>query len=194
MEPVIHGSLGILDLSDMNKGLTVKWIYNYVNNTNVLWRKVVCVRSKSDPNRLLAFLGNCDSKSLLLGFVKRSLERNDRVRDLVNQHLRALIGNGQNTDFWNDDWMGRRQLCTIFLRIFALACSKSSLVKNFGSWCEGRSRWDIQLRKRVFDWEVKVWEDFLNIIEGTFFLRISVTRSFGLIRSLVVTLIGLLGD
>lgn len=62
--------------------------------------------------------------------------------------------------------MGELRLC--FLRIFALARSKSGHVRDFGRWEEGRWRWDIRLMRRVFDWEVDIWNNFMGIIEGFF--------------------------
>lgn len=56
--------LGILDLGDINKALTTKWIYSYANNREALRRKVVCTCNKVDPNSLISSLGNNGNKSV----------------------------------------------------------------------------------------------------------------------------------
>lgn len=45
-----------------------------------------------------------------LGFVDVAIGRNGRLRKVINQHFRILIGNGQNKDFWINDWTSRGQL------------------------------------------------------------------------------------
>lgn len=131
---VNQGRLGILDLWDMNKALAVKWIFNYTNNKDALWRKVVCAHSKSDLNRLMLALENSGNKSVLLEFVDGALRRTGHVREVINQHFRILNGDGQNTNFWNEDWTHAGQLHQCFPRTFELARCKSGSVKNFKSW------------------------------------------------------------
>lgn len=53
----------------------------------------------------------------------------------------------------------------LFPRIFALAVSKHGLVSSFGKWEDGIWIWKVQLSQRPFDWEVKVWEGFNQVLE-----------------------------
>lgn len=50
---VNQGDLGILDIENMNKAIDAKWIYNYANNREALWRKMACACSKGDLNILM---------------------------------------------------------------------------------------------------------------------------------------------
>lgn len=73
-----------MDLGDMNIALIVKWIFNYANNKDALWRKVACARSKGNSNRLMLVLGNGGDKLVLLKFVKSVLGRSSQARKAIN--------------------------------------------------------------------------------------------------------------
>lgn len=92
--PVYQGGLGIFNLRDMGKALAAKWIYNFANNKEALWRKVVCAKSKSDQNSLLPDLGNKRSHSVLLGFVNPALGSSEWVTEVIMHGFRILIGDG----------------------------------------------------------------------------------------------------
>ena len=38
------------------------------------------------------------------------------------------------------------------------------MVAEFGSWVAQRWEWLVDLHRRVFDWEIVIWEDFLELI------------------------------
>lgn len=86
----------------MKKALTAKWVFNYTNN-KVLWRKVVCAKSKCNPGTLLPVLGNKGNNSILLGFIDSALGQSERVRELIKYEFRIMIGDWQDTDFWCDN-------------------------------------------------------------------------------------------
>lgn len=81
----------------------MKWIYNYSNNREALWRNVVCAYSKGDSNSLMLYIGNRENNSMLLGFVNAALGSNSDAREVISQEVRILIGNGWHSGFWNDD-------------------------------------------------------------------------------------------
>lgn len=68
----------------------------------------MCARSKGNLNSLIPALGS-GNKSVSLGFVDVGLGRNGRMKELINQQFRILIGDAQNTNFWNDNWTGKGQ-------------------------------------------------------------------------------------
>lgn len=92
-------------------------------------------------------MGNSNNKSILLGFIDAVLGKINKVKEVINQYFKVLIGDCQNTNFWNDNWMGRGQLCLCFLGIFMLGRLKIGPVKNFGIWVETRWRWETHLRR-----------------------------------------------
>lgn len=74
---------------------------------------------------------------MLLGFVDSALGRNDRVREAIKHGFKIIIGDGQDIDFWCDNWTQLGELKTHFPRIFALAKMKS---RPLGRWKDGRWR------------------------------------------------------
>lgn len=55
---------------------------------------------------------------VLLHFISSIMEWNERVREVVSQYSRFLIGDGRTIDFWFDDWTDRGELRLCFPRIF----------------------------------------------------------------------------
>lgn len=45
---------------------------------------------------------------MLLDFVNATLGRNSQAREVISQEFKILIGDGQHTDFWNDNWTSRK--------------------------------------------------------------------------------------
>lgn len=77
---------------------------------------------------------------MLLGFVNVTIGRNSHARKMISQEFKILIDDGQHTDLWEDDWIGRGKLYVCFSRIFALSCAKSGRVSEFGCWVEDRRK------------------------------------------------------
>ena len=44
------------------------------------------------------------------------------------------VGNGKEVMFWEDNWVGRGALKSVFLRLFSLSVSKDSTVAEVGAW------------------------------------------------------------
>lgn len=56
-----------------------------------------------DHNSLMPIFGNSGKNLVLLRFVNTVLGSSKRVRDVINQHFKILIWDGQDSNFWNDD-------------------------------------------------------------------------------------------
>lgn len=92
------GRLRIMDLGDMNKVLTMIWLYWYANNTEALWREVVCVCTNGNLNSLISSLRNRDNNSALLVSVEWAIGRTGSASDVIDQQFRTLIGDGWDTN------------------------------------------------------------------------------------------------
>ncbi|XP_021299953.1 uncharacterized protein LOC110428443 [Herrania umbratica] len=77
---------------------------------------------------------------------------------LVNSNIGLVVGNGENIYFWTDEWIGTGTLAQMFPRIFALANNKNGRIAEYDRWEENVWRWDISLRRNLFDWEVTQWD------------------------------------
>lgn len=57
-----------------------------------------------------------------------------------------------------------RGVTDLFSLNICISSSKFGLVSNFGKWENDRWKCEVELRRRVFDWEVGLWEDFRGVI------------------------------
>lgn len=105
--PMAAGGLGFLDFGDMSTTLAANWIFKYGNNKNTLWWKVVCERISGNYYNLLPVLENSGNNSVYSRFINSVVGSSRWARDVINQHFKILVGDGRDTDFWNDDWTGR---------------------------------------------------------------------------------------
>lgn len=48
-------------------------------------------------------LGNKGNNLVLLGYVEATICSEGFAREMINHHFRILMGDGQNTNFGNDD-------------------------------------------------------------------------------------------
>lgn len=59
-----------------------------------------------------------------------------------SDHLRKLIGEGNDTAFWNDIWVGERPLKSSFPRLYHLCRHKERKISEKGRWVEGVWVWE----------------------------------------------------
>ena len=69
----------------------------------------------------------------------------DKVGLNFTSSFRRRVGNGEDTRFWLDRWVGEFRLCDRFPRLFNLEGEKSATVKERGDWRTGAWVW-------VWDW------------------------------------------
>ena len=75
------------------------------------------------------------------------------VGNWFDNNLRRMVGDGRNTLFWYDTWIGDCPLRLKFPRLFDLALEKESMVREMESrgWGVDRGAW--LWRRRLFSWE-----------------------------------------
>lgn len=94
-KPKSNGGLGLKDLLVWNKTLLVKQIWNIASKKDNLWVK---------------WVSTVKLRGVSLWRVQK--EANDSwgwkilidIRDLVQNHIKYMIGNGQRTSMWYDNW------------------------------------------------------------------------------------------
>lgn len=78
------------------------------------------------------------------------------------------MGDGKNIRFWCDPWIGSKPLNIKFPRVFATCSNKTDMIVDVGFIVHGRWVWDLAFRRTFFDWEVPIYNDFLNTINARF--------------------------
>ncbi|XP_038991752.1 uncharacterized protein LOC120115051 [Hibiscus syriacus] len=74
------------------------------------------------------------------------------------------MGNRNKIDFWSDFWIEKTSLKISFPRIYSIAVKKCGKIKDFGCWIQGRWAWRIDLRRRLFEWEIPLWNEFRLVL------------------------------
>ncbi|KAL4565983.1 hypothetical protein LXL04_030092 [Taraxacum kok-saghyz] len=138
------GGLEIGSIVSFNLALVLKWRWRFVNSGHLLWVKVIKslygenggFGRRSAPAvggspwaRIISAHGKLDDK----GVVSSSV-------------LYKNVGDGQDTRFWLDCWVGDKPLCLLFPRLAALEVDIGCSVAE--RWSLGDWRW---LWRRVFE-------------------------------------------
>jgi hypothetical protein len=84
----------------------------------------------------------------------------DRLRGIFFRKL----GNGGDTSFWYDTWVGVHPLKEVFPRLFLVSTQKECCVSEVGRWDTGRWVWDFKWRRNLFVWEEERRDMLVNVL------------------------------
>jgi len=75
------------------------------------------------------------------------------------ERVSKVLGDGKNTYFWLDRWVGDVPLCRKFARLFDLTTNKFSTVADIYAlgWKDGGEAWS--WRRRLWVWEEELVEE-----------------------------------
>ena len=82
-----------------------------------------------------------------------------------NREVSKRIGNGLNTKFWHDSWVGIDPLRVNFPRLFSLSNQKEAKVGDLWELIDGVQVWSLEWRRNIFVWENVILEDLLGVLE-----------------------------
>ncbi|GKA06528.1 RNA-directed DNA polymerase, eukaryota [Tanacetum coccineum] len=117
-----NGGLGVSSFYASNRALLFKWIWRFISQDNSLWARVInAIHGHSIQ------VPAASSPSLWISIVREFHVLKSRGIDLVS-YCKKRIGNGLNTRFWEEVWIGDQKLCNLFPRIFALENDKTCTV------------------------------------------------------------------
>ncbi|GJY95036.1 RNA-directed DNA polymerase, eukaryota [Tanacetum coccineum] len=117
-----NGGLGVSSFYASNRALLFKWIWRFISQDNSLWARVInAIHGHSIQ------VPAASSPSLWISIVREFHVLKSRGIDFVS-YCKKRIGNGLNTRFWEEVWIGDQKLCNLFPRIFALENDKTCTV------------------------------------------------------------------
>lgn len=78
-----------------------------------------------------------------------------KVSDLVSgetgwwfwDKVESRIGDGRDTLFWEDEWLGNQSLKVRFPRLYHLSSNRGAKISDMGQWMEGAWRWEVRWRR-----------------------------------------------
>jgi len=81
------------------------------------------------------------------------------VRNVILQ-----VGSGSKFKFWEDEWLAYPQLKVSYSRNYNNFMFKDGPVGRFGRWTRGGWEWVFCWRRKWFEWEKPMVEDFMAIL------------------------------
>ncbi|GKC56846.1 RNA-directed DNA polymerase, eukaryota, partial [Tanacetum coccineum] len=113
-----YGGLGVSSFFALNRALLFKWMWRFLSKDNTLWFRFISAMHGSHIQ------ASSSVTSSIWGSIVREVDvLKSQGVDLIS-HCKRRIGNGMNTSFWNDVWIGDVKLRLRFPRVFALETNK----------------------------------------------------------------------
>ncbi|KAL7161870.1 hypothetical protein ACSBR2_042363 [Camellia fascicularis] len=176
---VAQGGLGIRRIRDVNVCLLLKWWWKFGNQTNALWRRIICSKYKIEVHcwhppvnfsykhsrvwKDILFIG--DHSSIIVNFF------------LVNCQIK--VGDGSRIRFWYDKWCGVTCLKDEFPFLFNLSADKKGSFQQYFARKTSYSDWNFNYRRSLYARELSDETRLLSLLAST------PTLSPGCIDSLV---------
>jgi len=122
-----------------NLSLLGKWCWRLLNDKEGLWYRVLKARYGEKGGRLKERGSHCSPWWRALGRICEGV--GEGVRRWFDDNIHRVVGDGRNTLFWYDNWVGEIPLRHKFPRLFDLAVNKECMVEHMWrlGWMEGGS-------------------------------------------------------
>lgn len=165
-KPKAQGGLGLGDLRKMNLAFLSKWKWRYSLPQSNEWKSIVqakygyCKKSLTLNNEVRGDMSQLWKKII------NPFGKNEEWQKVFNEGLSIVVGDGKATKFWHDSWINGHSLKDVYPRIYALSLDKDNFISDLGRWVNDRWVWEINLRRKVFDLEVDVWNNFNDCIKA----------------------------
>jgi len=144
-------------LKEFNIALLGKWCWRMLSDRGGLWYRVLVARYGEEAGRLE--IGGRSASPWWREIVKIR----DRVGEIDGgwfaERVSKVLGDGTNTFFWLDRWIGDVPLCRRFARLFDLTTSKLSTVANMYALGRGMDGEAWSWRRRLWVWEEEMVEE-----------------------------------
>ncbi|GJZ63978.1 RNA-directed DNA polymerase, eukaryota, reverse transcriptase zinc-binding domain protein [Tanacetum coccineum] len=124
----VKGGLGVSSLYALNRALLFKWIWRFTTYKSSLWARVITAIHGIEGN-IGSHSKKFRYKSLWRDIVSGMEDIKKQGADL-RSFIHKKIGNGSNTNFWEDYWNGFSPLNIQYPRLFALETDKQIKVAD----------------------------------------------------------------
>jgi hypothetical protein len=159
-QPKRLGGLGVRDIRAVNISLLTKWRWRLLKDDNALWKEVL----KGKYGELV--IGNVELGDGCRPWFS-SLWWKDICgiginlgNDWLSREIIRKMGNGVQTSFWKECWLGSVPLCEKFPRLFSISLQKEESIASVWS-PNDVGGWNFSWRRRLFVWETVLLEELL---------------------------------
>ncbi|KAJ9539461.1 hypothetical protein OSB04_032194 [Centaurea solstitialis] len=140
LESFEGGGLNVGGLREMNWCLVGKWWWWFANDNDALWCNIIRSIYGEKGGLKLGEGSEIRGSEIRGSSVWRSIIKVGSFLDGVgcnfSRSFGKVVGNGRNTKFWEDRWVGGEILKERFTRLYNLETCKAALVADRGSWLE----------------------------------------------------------
>jgi len=154
----------VRQLKEFNLALLGKWCWRMLVGRGGFWYRVLVARYGEEAGRL-----EVGGQSVSSWWKEIAKIRDGEVGDdggWFGERVSRFIGDGKNTLFWFDKWLGDVPFCRRFARLFDLATNKMSAVADMCAlgWEDGGEAWS--WRRRLWTWEEKMLKECRQLLDG----------------------------
>jgi hypothetical protein len=157
----------VRDVRVVNFSLLTKWRWRLFDNNEAVWKEVI--KSKYGNNAVGRVELGDDCKPWYASLwwkdicsVGTNLEINWFSRNVFKK-----LGNGGQTSFWSDIWIGEALLKERFPRLFSISSQKEAVVMDVRNQSVTEGSWRFLWRRRLFAWEEELLEELKETISQT---------------------------
>jgi len=122
------GGLGVRRLGEFNLSLLGKWCLRLLEVKDELWYRVLKARYGEVGGRNKEGGSDASLWWRLICHVREGVGTG--VGNWFDGNTRRVVGNGRNTFFWTDNWLGGVPLKLQFNRLYELSWHKECLVED----------------------------------------------------------------
>jgi hypothetical protein len=141
-----------------------KWRWKLLDDGHSLWKEVI--RSKYGGEVIGRVDWSDEGKPWFSSLWWKDISSIGYNLDtnLLAQNVKKCLGNGVNTSFWWDNWVGSAPLKDRFPRLFSIASQKEAKVADvWGGSVLGQ--WNFHWRRRLFVWEETLLEELVEVLQ-----------------------------
>lgn len=82
----------------------------------------------------------------------------DKFKNVIQNGCWMRIGDGRNTKFWEDTWLGEYCLKDKFSRLFTFSLQHQDFIVNMGVWDGMKWQWDLNWRRLFSNGKINNWK------------------------------------
>ncbi|GKB35824.1 hypothetical protein Tco_0880766 [Tanacetum coccineum] len=125
-----NGGLGVSSFFAHNRALFFKWVWRFLTDGSSLWTRFIKAifgnKGALDTHKLIPRRSPWQDVILAIHSLQ---SKGINLMDFIQKK----VGNGENTSFWDDSWLGEVALKVLYKRLYALEMCKSiSVAEKMG--------------------------------------------------------------
>ncbi|KAG5616439.1 hypothetical protein H5410_016263 [Solanum commersonii] len=149
-----NGGLGVRNLKVHNMSLLSKWLWRYSQEEQALWKEIINHKYGQED-----FWCTSEVNETYGVRVWRTIRN---LWESLKNNSKIVVGKGDKTKLWLDDWCGNGILRDLFPILFSICTNTNSKIEEMWS----PQGWNIIFRRLLNDWEIDGMVECLGLISG----------------------------